>query len=527
MKKRVISLLLVFCIVISITPMALGAMSLSNFSRIRTYRNNFTDVPQSAWFFDSVKSAFEYGIMDGKAAGVFDPNGRITIAETVKIAAMMHRGYHTGSMDFPEGSPWYLPYFDYARANGIPVSSFRNLNAAATRADFALIVSGAFPDEAMTPKNSIADGAVPDVFESFSYGKAVYRLYRAGVLSGSDSAGRFFPGRTLSRAEAATIIMRAVDADARVSISLGVVLSGEEIYRQASPAVFFIEVLDSEGTRMKTGSGFFISSSGIAVTNYHVLVGGHTAKVTLHDGTVMDIEGVYDFNWKKDSAIIQISGSSFPYLELADSSKLQTGATVYALGSPLGLHASFSRGIVSQTLRRIEGMDFIQLDAAISSGSSGGALLDASGRAVGVTAATMRNAQNINLAIPMNFFSELSQDRHVPLSALIINVPHYANFYPAPDFGAYNDVRPFDSEVGRDRAVFSYRISDLDGTAEELMDAYEHLLWQNLFEHSGNLIAGASGEVSKIFTTSRSEVRLILGTRVIRGHECIVVTLTL
>jgi len=493
-------------------------MSLSNFARVRTYQGQFADVPRSAWYYEGIRSVFERGIMDGKSSGAFDPSGRLTIAETIKIAATLHKGYHTGSMDFEDGSPWYAPYVEYALNNGIPVGAYRNMNAVATRSDFALIIAGSLPEEALTPMNRISNGAIPDVLESYSYGQSVYKLYRAGVLTGSDSAGTYFPGRTLTRAEAATIIMRVVDANARVSLSLAAELTAEQIYKQASPAVFFVEVLDSSGDVVKTGSGFFISASGLAVTNYHVVVGGSSMRITTDDGRVLSVSGIYDFDRPTDAALVQVSGRGFPYLELADSSKLLTGATVYALGSPLGLQASFSRGIVSQSIREIEGMKFIQLDAAISSGSSGGALLDSTGRVVGVTSATMMGSQNINLAVPINSFANLSRAAHVPLSSIIPRTVFYEGFRPAPDFGAYFNVKPYNIATIWGGHTFSYLLSDLKGDIDDIIDEYSHLAEQNLFSHNGYITR--DGVRYTMYYNSKYDIMLSFAVNTVEGKEC-------
>ena len=525
--KYILSLVLAACIALSAFAPALAERSLSNFSVIRTYRGEFSDISPDAWYFDGVVGAFERGLMSGKGDGLFDPAGRMTIAETITIAAMLHRGYHTGSMDFESGSPWYAPYRDYAILNGIPVGAYRNMSAVATRADFAVIIAGALPDEALTPINRIADGALPDVYESYSYGAAVYKLCRAGVITGSGREGHFFPGRTISRAEAATLILRAASADERVSFSPARMLSAEQIYRLASPAVFFIEVFDDEGSLLRTGSGFFISESGLAVTNYHVVIGADTARVTMDGGEVCNIAGVYDYFRAQDLALIQIEGGGFPYLEIADSSRILTGATVYALGSPLGLQASFSRGIVSQSQREVEGVQYIQIDAPISSGSSGGALLDASGRVVGVTSATMiggQIVQNLNLAVPINFLDEMSRDEYRALDAMIVEAVSYAGYHPAPDFGAFFEVRRFNTGSVRGGTAFSYRLSDLPKDVDEIIDEYTHLIEQRLFVHFGYITSG--GVEFKTYSNARHGILLSIGIEEIRGVRCITIAVS-
>jgi len=530
MKKRkaraiasvFVSALLAVCLVMAAALPALAASaegSLSNFDRIRPYKGEFADVPQSAWYYQGVRGAFERGLFDGKATDTFDPSGSLTLAEAVKIAATLHKGYHTGTIDFEPGTPWYAPYLDYAKNNGIPAGAFRRLGAAATRADFAALIEGALPDEALTPINRIANGAIPDVLESYSYGQAVYKLYRAGVLTGSGSEGTFFPGRTLTRAEAAIIIMRAVDANSRAPLSLAAELTAEQVYKQASPAVFFVEVLDSEGDAIRSGSGFFISSSGLAVTNYHVVVGSSELRITTDDGTVLDVAGIYDFDRPTDAALIQINGGPFPQLELADSDSLLTGATVYSLGSPLGLQASFSKGIISQARREVEGMNYIQLDAAISSGSSGGALLDSTGRVVGVTCGTMVGAQNINLAVPINAFSALDRKSYVPLKSIITPVAFYRNHRPAPDFGAHFNMEPFSTNnVTRGEAQYSYLVKHLPGLIGDITEEYAHLAEQNLFVHVGTRTR--DGFTYRQYYHSKQDRILMFGVDKVNGEDC-------
>ena len=524
MKKRLISIILVICLSLSLMVTTIGAASLSNFSAQRTYRNEFTDISSTAWYFDSVRGVYEYGIMSGNSATTFNPSGNLTIAEAIKIAANLHKGYFTGSMEFPSGSPWYAPFVDYALENGIIAGPYANYNAAATRSDFAVIIAGAMPDEAITPINRVFNGAIPDVLESYSYGHAVYRLYRAGILTGSDRAGTFHPGRTIMRRDVATIIMRILKADTRETVSLTNPLTAEQIYSLASPAVFYIEMYDADGNAIKTGSGFFISASGIAVTNYHVVIGGSSAKITMDNGEVHDVAGIYDYDWKNDIALIQINVRNVPYLETADASKLQTGETVYTLGSPLGLHATFSRGIVSQSMRDIQGVKYIQIDAPISSGSSGGALLDSAGRVVGVTSATAVGAQNINLAMPINLVEGLSRSTHVTLKSILVQTAYYEGFRPAPDFGAFFNVRVFNTESARGGTSYSYALSDIQGNINEVIDTYTHIVEQNLFVHTSYLTS--DGVEYKVYYNSQYNVMLTLGRDTVRNRECFTITVS-
>jgi len=520
MIKKLVVVILIVSLLLTLTISALGAMSLSNFDRIREYQGNFADVPPSAWFYPGVRNVYERGIMDGRNDGSFDPQGAITIAETVKIASTLHRIFHTGFGDFTSGSPWYMPYLEYAHRNGLRVGAFRNFNMPITRADFAVIMESSLPNEVLTPISRIPDGAIPDVYEHFSYGRAVYTLYRAGVLTGFDAAGTFFPGRTLTRAEAATIVSRMIDADSRVLMTRDIPLTAEQVYELASPAVFTIHVFNSEDESFKYGSGFFISESGLALTNYHVIVGAHSASITTFDGEVFWISGMYDFDRAADIALIQVYGDGFSYLEVSDAT-VRTGATVYALGSPLGLQSSFSRGIVSQAAREIDGFPFIQLDAAIAAGSSGGALLDTYGRVIGVTTAALTDAQNINLALPIALFMELDTYSYAPLNEFLISTVSFPGFAPAPDFGAHFGVRSWYTRPGLGGTSFSYRIIDLPGHVELLLDEYMHLLAQNAFEHMGYITV--SDTTFRRYYNAQEDIIISIAFETIRTVDVITV----
>ena len=195
-------------------------------------------------------------------------------------------------------------------------------------------------------------------------------------------------------------------------------LTAEQIYAKCSPAVFYVEVYDKQGRAFATGSGFFINSDGTAVTNYHVIKGAASAMIKMASGDkIYEVEGVYDYNVKNDWAVIKIDGKDFPYLEL-DESEVVGGATVYAIGSPLGLDNTISQGLISNTNRVLDNVRFIQTSAAISGGSSGGALINKVGKVIGITSAGFDGGQNLNLALPISVIKGYKKDRATPLSAI-------------------------------------------------------------------------------------------------------------
>lgn len=179
-------------------------------------------------------------------------------------------------------------------------------------------------------------------------------------------------------------------------------LTAEEIYAKCSPAVFYIEMFDERNHPFGSGSGFFIESSGVAVTNYHVIEDASYAKITLSTtGKTYDVTGVYAFSKQDDWAIIQVNGSNFPTLEIGENWTITGGATVYAIGSPEGLQNTISEGLISNTERVLDGTTYIQISAPISHGSSGGALINSFGEVIGITSAVLNEGQNLNFAIPI------------------------------------------------------------------------------------------------------------------------------
>lgn len=155
-----------------------------------------------------------------------------------------------------------------------------------------------------------------------------------------------------------------------------------------------------------TGSGFIVDPSGIVITNNHVLQGADQVMVKLGDGSQRRAT-VLGRDAKTDIAVLRIEGGGkFAAVAWGDSDSIRVGDNVFAVGSPFGLGNSVTAGIVSARGREIGAGpydDFLQVDAAINSGNSGGPLFDSSGRVVGVnTAIFSPNGGNVGIgfAIP-------------------------------------------------------------------------------------------------------------------------------
>jgi len=159
------------------------------------------------------------------------------------------------------------------------------------------------------------------------------------------------------------------------------------------------------------GSGVIVTADGFILTNNHVVENADELTVTLTDGREFKAS-VIAADPKTDVAIIKVDADALPIVRLADSDKLRVGDIVFAVGNPLGIGQTVTMGIVSAMgrhvgiLEDVKGYEnFIQTDAAINQGNSGGALLDAKGRLVGINSAILsptRSNIGIGFAIPAN-----------------------------------------------------------------------------------------------------------------------------
>lgn len=189
-----------------------------------------------------------------------------------------------------------------------------------------------------------------------------------------------------------------------------------QIFERASPAVVFIatKTIDPYQTEDRVqrdvGSGFIFDPKGLILTNAHVVFGAQSIVVTLDDGKsvharIVGIDPIFDI------AILRIRANKntpYPTIPLGVSGKLHVGDDVLAIGNPLGLDQTMTRGIVSALNRVLPetplslSRGMIQTDAPINPGNSGGPLLDHCGRAIGINSEILEDAQNIGFAVPID-----------------------------------------------------------------------------------------------------------------------------
>jgi S1-C subfamily serine protease len=189
-----------------------------------------------------------------------------------------------------------------------------------------------------------------------------------------------------------------------------------DIFDRVSPAVVSISATSinpyrlSERVSHVVGAGVLIDASGLILTNAHVAFGRQSITVTLDDGTrlpgtLVGADPIFDL------AVVRIpkpSEGTLPTVALGDSDRIRVGEEVAAIGNPLGLDQTLTRGIVSGMNRILPETPFslleplIQTDAPINPGNSGGPLVNRCGEVIGINTAVISDAQNIGFAVPSN-----------------------------------------------------------------------------------------------------------------------------
>ncbi|GBN31408.1 Serine protease HTRA2, mitochondrial [Araneus ventricosus] len=173
-------------------------------------------------------------------------------------------------------------------------------------------------------------------------------------------------------------------------------------------SVVYIEIvarhpITRQSIPISNGSGFIVKSDGLILTNAHVVSHQGRVIVKLYDGT--EYEGIVEsYDTESDLATVRIKAKDLPVLPLGESSKLRAGEFVIAMGNPLTLSHTITAGVISSASRQGKDLglhrksDYIQTDAAVNVGNSGGPLVNLDGEAIGIN--TMKVTEGISFAIP-------------------------------------------------------------------------------------------------------------------------------
>uniref|UniRef100_A0A6Q2XFJ5 HtrA serine peptidase 1 n=1 Tax=Esox lucius TaxID=8010 RepID=A0A6Q2XFJ5_ESOLU len=196
-----------------------------------------------------------------------------------------------------------------------------------------------------------------------------------------------------------------------------------DVVEKIAPAVVHIELyrkmmFSKREVAVASGSGFVVSEDGLIVTNAHVVANKHRVKVELKSGATFDAK-IKDVDEKADIALIKIDApTKMPVLLLGRSADLRPGEFVVAIGSPFSLQNTVTTGIVSTTQRggkelglRNSDMEYIQTDAIINYGNSGGPLVNLDGEVIGIN--TLKVTAGISFAIPSDKIRQFLAESHV------------------------------------------------------------------------------------------------------------------
>lgn len=213
--KSVFRLLTAGALALSLVLTSAGAALFS----IRSYQDSgFTDVPDN-WSRPYIVTCYELGLMSGQSGGLFAPDGAVSLAEGITVAARVHNLWRGGNGLLPESAPWYGSAVEYGVNNGLLTQGqFPDYSASATRAQLAGLLAKALPDQDYAPVNRIS--SLPDVTGETPYAADILKLYNAGVLTGNDVYGTFSPDTPITRAELAAILCRLAWPELRRSLSL-------------------------------------------------------------------------------------------------------------------------------------------------------------------------------------------------------------------------------------------------------------------------------------------------------------------
>jgi S1-C subfamily serine protease len=214
------------------------------------------------------------------------------------------------------------------------------------------------------------------------------------------------------------------------------VLTAEQIAQRFLPGVALIICDDGKGNYSQ-GSGFFIAP-GMILTNAHV-VKGMVRGVVMAGGQQKKnlINAVAYFNSENTDLALLVSDEAksvkTPDLPLAKPNDLRIGETIYVLSNPEGLVGTISQGIVSSGIRQINKKDLLQITAPISSGSSGGAVMNSRGEVIGIATSSLQGGQNLNFAVPAARIGQfLDEFMTLPSPPEYVHVSNFPKSWIAP-----------------------------------------------------------------------------------------------
>ncbi len=254
------------------------------------------------------------------------------------------------------------------------------------------------------------------------------------------------------------------------------VLSTEEIRELVVSSTVKIIALDNNDVELGSGSGFFIGSDGTLITAFHVIEGAQDIRVKSDDMVSYDVTKIIAFNPVYDIAILQVKQTPKAYLNICeDENGIKVLDAVYAAGCPLGEDGiSITAGTISYTERFYGKIECFQTTAAISTGNSGGPLVNAYGEVVGINAYSYTNGNNMHLAIKMSMLDKIGDDVNY-------NINEFVSWY--------------DKQLDRSYSVYDY---GTDSYSKSLINTYQTVTGVNCnrsYDHDFTYVNGYRSEM--------------------------------
>lgn len=344
MKKRLAATAMAAIMAVSSVPSA-GALLDGFNANTNTYKEQFTDVPSGAWYHDSIKSAYELGLVNGISNTKFSPTTKISKDQLTVLIARIHSAYYgepieNKTYDTGGWAQKYYYYVDHHIALDYSREIMNGEDGGVSRFQFAYWLSQALPESAYTAINTVPSGQIYDLLKSDVHIgddrdpqegiNRIYLLYRAGILTGSNEYGRFKPDDSISRAEVTTIVTRMVDPEKRQKISLtpippsGIASYLGKYYTNTDPRrswighYLYIEEVSGDKlgfTYVCANSGrvmLFTNSEGTYVSSNKVIATG-TAYYSGMPNTVQNIK--YEITFLDKKIHLKITGDDWIKIE--------------------------------------------------------------------------------------------------------------------------------------------------------------------------------------------------------------------
>lgn len=192
------------------------------------------------------------------------------------------------------------------------------------------------------------------------------------------------------------------------------IYTAEELYQLTKDSVGELIIYSKSGDKIGLGTAFVYTKDGQIVTNYHVIEHAYSAVFAI--GTKeYEVQRIIGYDEKLDLAILKIAATGLKPLPVCGAS-VATGAQVYALGSSRGMTSTFTSGIITTAEREMDGVVYVQHNAAISEGNSGGPLINAYGEVIAVNTMFFKNAQNLNFSVFASELTKVKIDKSLTLS---------------------------------------------------------------------------------------------------------------